>query len=98
MQLVPSPPRIVRARTGQSGSTNVRADIGMTQRLPPCEPRMALLSAPTGDDDEVRNHQQHYEKSDCYQDAGPDFHCSAPSNVAIRDCNPRSAHGPACKV
>ena len=35
MRAVTSPPRIVRAGSSLSGPTNVRADVGVTPRLPP---------------------------------------------------------------
>ena len=47
------PPRIVSARPSQSRSTNVRADVGVTARLPPCEPRVPPRLPATNVEDEI---------------------------------------------
>src|SRR6188472_873508 len=88
---VARPPRIVCASTRQSGSANVGANIGVAQRLPPCEPCVPALPASADDHNEERNAQQPDEERDRYQDAGPDLHSSAPSAAPISDCNLRSA-------
>jgi hypothetical protein len=54
---VMSPSRIVRAGSGLSGSTNVRADVGVAARLPPCEPGVSLRSPATDVPDVVRNQE-----------------------------------------
>ena len=43
-----SPPRIVRAGSSLPDPANVRADVGVTPRLPPCEPGVSTCS-PTAD-------------------------------------------------
>src|SRR5207244_2817478 len=99
MPSVAGPPGIVRAWTGQSGSANVRADVGVTQRLPPCEPCVSALPPSADNEHEVGNSQQQYEESDCQPDAGPEIHCSAPFPASASDCNRQSVLvGPAPQV
>ena len=73
---VTSPARIVRAGSSRSGSANVRANVGVTPRLPPCEPGVSAR-LPATVHDEKRNPQRDAEQ-ERKREGSPDFHCSAP--------------------
>ena len=85
---VTGPARIVGAGSGQSNSPNVRADVGVTPWLPPCEPRVSTRLPPTVHD-EVRNPQRDAERERERQ-SSRDLHCSAPPSAANFKCKPWS--------
>jgi len=87
MQSVARPSRIVRTVTREARSTDVGADVRVTQRLPPGEPGVSARSAAPGDYDEIGNHQQQDEEPDRHENAGPQIHCSAPLDAAMFTCN-----------
>jgi hypothetical protein len=76
-QSVTSPPRIVCARSSQSRSTHVRADIRVAPRLPPGEPGVSVCPPTTDVEDGIRKPQRE-DEHDREHDGGRDVHCSAP--------------------
>ncbi len=84
---VSSPPRIVCAGSSLLES-NVRPNVGVTARLPPCKPCVSARFPPT-DHDEVRNPQRKTEHK-YEREASVDFHCSAPSGAIDLQCKRRS--------
>src|SRR5437660_11341552 len=74
---VTSPPRIVCAGSSLSES-NVRANVGVTPRLPPCEPGVSTRLPPAAVDDEERNPQRDA-APDRERERSRDLTCSPPS-------------------
>src|SRR5687768_4693191 len=72
-----SPSRIVCAWSSLSRPTNVRPDVRVTSRLPPCEPGMSLRPAAPDVPDVVR-HPQPDQEHECEHNGGRSLHCSAP--------------------
>jgi hypothetical protein len=88
-QSVTSVPRIVCAGSSLSES-DVRANIGMTARLPPCEPGVSARLPSTDVEDGVRNKQRDAEHQR-ERDGSRDLHCSAPPGTIDRgyaSCGP----------
>jgi hypothetical protein len=81
-QSVTSVPRIVCAGSSLSES-DVRANVGMTARLPPCEPGVSARLPSTDVEDGVRNKQRDAEHQR-ERDRSRDLHCSAPPGAI--DC------------
>src|SRR2546426_10996675 len=94
MQSVTSPTGIVCPGSSLSDPTNVRANVGVTTRLPPGEPGVAVRLPATGVPDEVRNPQRDAEHERDCDGSRPEVHCSAPPGARISECKRRSCPRP----